>query len=497
MDSDQSKISQDLPLSEKKTDIKNNQVIRSLVATKSKLVVYIAVFLGFLLLVIIVGFKLLSNLTKTPVSNQSQQQNPISSLPTIERYVSPLGFSFINRGGWKIKEETFDFDYYNKTQKSVYMDKKLIKATDKNSASTIIHTGQDYFDIYVVKNDATSSNMDKNISFEDYIKITHSIFSRDYFSLFDNPLMKLVEEIYSGKRKVSDPIYVTDEEGKEREMSSFFRESGDLHKSSVQSYKNKNVWGLTCFETGNTTGDEKLYASKKYYLFDTDKKFFMIVSYPLNQCTDKFYNEYQDKKYEFYNYWEALKAALPGCDQNSEYKQQVDDFISVLEFDQADNKFSITNDSLVGIWQDYYVLPSGWQDRYQFYKSGTYAHIKPEGSCESRDIGELGTWKLSGNYLMLTIVAQIYFEDFDSEYPEIYGCSGSVTKYNLLTPPQKREFKILSNPDQPEPDFHYPSIYIGDIAFWRFNNDLKDEPPFPGLELGVCSPDNEPCLPEK
>lgn len=497
MSSNQPNVSQDSPLSEKQIDVKTQPVKSLSIASRSKFVVCIALFLGFLMLIFIVSFRLLPNLIDTPVSNQSQQQKPSPSLPTAGTYISPLGFSFINRGGWKIKEETFDFDYYNKTQKSVYMDEKLIKATDKNSASTIIHTGQDYFDIYVVKNDATSSHMDKNISFEDSIKITQSIFSRKYFYLFNDELRKLVEEIYSGKRKASDPIYITDEEGKERKMSSFFTESGQIHRSSVQTYKNKNVWGLTSFETGNNSDDPNLNASKNYYLFDLDKKYFMIISYPLSQCKEKFYNDFVEGKYEFHNYWEALKAALPGCDQNSEYKQQVDDFISVLEFNQTDNKFSITNDSLVGIWQDHYVLPSGWQERYQFYKSGTYAHIKPEGSCESRERGELGTWKLSGNHLALTTVAQIYFEDFDSEYSEIYGCSGSVTKYNLLTPPQKRELKILSNPDQPEPGFYYPSIYIGDEAFWRFNNDLKDEPPFPGLNLEACSEDNEPCIPEK
>lgn len=201
-----------------------------------------------------------------------------------------------------------------------------------------------------------------------------------------------------------------------------------------------------------------------------------------------------------------------GCGFSQNYlNQQVID--QVRSFYKNFATGNLSRDSLIGIWMDGYVLGSGWSDRYQFYKSGTYAFIKNQMDCEDRERGEMGLWQLEEDMLKLTAKVEVYLEGGQLNFEPGGSCAtkgvllGATVKSRTLSKPKEVELQLRPNPNDPEPDFYYPSTFIGKYRYWKYYNPLESNPPFElvilaptnsgSARLYGCGPDNDPCIPEK
>ena len=281
--------------------------------------------------------------TSTVESNKLDQKAPSEIYNSLEStsnlqpdgtYISPIGFSFKPPAVWNVKEETLNFEYtYDPKSGSVTNFPGLWKPTDKNTNSTRISTGVEFFNISIIKTQTIDSVSDK-----DFKKIAENpysiyIFLEPYFDLFKSELLEEVEEIYQGKKKPSDPITRIDDKGEAYVTSGDFGEGGQFKHTYVIPFKNNTVWGLTSFESGNSTGATDIHTSKLYHLFDTNKNFFIVISYPV-KCTGSFdsYNDFLTGVHDYDKYFAGLKAALPGCDENSEYKKQTAEFLESISF---------------------------------------------------------------------------------------------------------------------------------------------------------------------
>jgi hypothetical protein len=150
---------------------------------------------------------------------------------------------------------------------------------------------------------------------------------------------------------------------------------------------------------------------------------------------------------------------------------------------------SQSSNYLIGIWQQGPVLGSGWDNRYQFFPSGTYNYRLSQGDCANRDKGHSGTWRVENNVLILSIQQKIVKtggtvmggSPVCSGGLEIQGATLATVK--LQTPQIQRI--SLQQCAQTAVE-HYPCITISRADYYRFSDDptygnssdLDQEPTF-------------------
>ncbi|MDD2822703.1 MAG: PsbP-related protein [Candidatus Daviesbacteria bacterium] len=171
--------------------------------------------------------------------------------------------------------------------------------------------------------------------------------------------------------------------------------------------------------------------------------------------------------------------------------------LSTFRIKQLQPAFVISKESLVGIWQNDFMLAAGWGDRYQFYPSGKYAHIASEmNNCTNTDLGEVGTWELNSNKLLLTAKQKIILKvagtvDDPACGQKVVGGESAQEVAN----PKVVEIDLSARKPQANEPSYYPSLFFGKKVYWKFNDKLKDNPPFKVLPfLSGCGPDLDPCL---
>ncbi|GEM_PF-6088981 len=81
--------------------------------------------------------------------------------------------------------------------------------------------------------------------------------------------------------------------------------------------------------------------------------------------------------------------------------------------------------SLIGIWQAGPTLESGWNERYQFYKSGKYRHMASSVNCAERNKEDAGFWMLSNGKLTLVPIIDTRLVG-GSEATATGSCSSAV-----------------------------------------------------------------------
>jgi hypothetical protein len=84
-----------------------------------------------------------------------------------------------------------------------------------------------------------------------------------------------------------------------------------------------------------------------------------------------------------------------------------------------------TSTTLVGIWQFGPTLESGWNERYQFYKSGKYRHFASSMDCANRNKEDAGYWTLFDGKLTLTPITETHLVG-GSEATATGTCSAAV-----------------------------------------------------------------------
>lgn len=167
------------------------------------------------------------------------------------------------------------------------------------------------------------------------------------------------------------------------------------------------------------------------------------------------------------------------------------------------SSFSINKESLVGLWHSLPALGSGWSERYQLYSSGKYAHLASTMKCSERNLGELGTWALKGNKLILTAREKVFLKG--GNLVEASGSCGTPERIEG----GKKEVQTLENPEnleidlsnrqreKDEPDW-MQSLLFGNKPYWKFydSEGLKYDDVIPFKELGLsgCGPDQDPCI---
>ena len=62
--------------------------------------------------------------------------------------------------------------------------------------------------------------------------------------------------------------------------------------------------------------------------------------------------------------------------------------------------------TLVGVWQDYNEMASGWTNTFQFFPDKRFAFHINSMDCASRDRGYSGTWEIKGENLILDISSE-------------------------------------------------------------------------------------------
>jgi hypothetical protein len=67
-----------------------------------------------------------------------------------------------------------------------------------------------------------------------------------------------------------------------------------------------------------------------------------------------------------------------------------------------DVKPHIRLDNLVGAWNSGASVASGWGDAFLFFDDGKYQLHYSQMDCEKRTVSEAGTWRRTGNELILT-----------------------------------------------------------------------------------------------
>jgi hypothetical protein len=159
----------------------------------------------------------------------------------------------------------------------------------------------------------------------------------------------------------------------------------------------------------------------------------------------------------------------------------------------------VTKENLIGVWQASGGLTSGWNDRYQFYKSGAYAFMPNQMQCDKTTIAEAGTWKLTEDTLVLTKKVEDVAVGGKLETASGSCASGKelvnfTEQTNILKTPQiitlpikYRKMDIYDN---------YPSVYFGNTTYWKFNDsvDSKDLVPFVGFGDKNCANTTMPCI---
>lgn len=144
------------------------------------------------------------------------------------------------------------------------------------------------------------------------------------------------------------------------------------------------------------------------------------------------------------------------------------------ENSQALMQFISTSD-LVGIWQAGPTLESGWNERYQFYKSGKYRHITSSTNCAERTREDAGFWLLNEGKLTLVPITTTRWVG-GSEATATGSCATSVmikgaVSQVFLADYSPRTYLITAGIDTN--DNTRDSIKLNDDTFWNY---FKDDP---------------------
>lgn len=133
---------------------------------------------------------------------------------------------------------------------------------------------------------------------------------------------------------------------------------------------------------------------------------------------------------------------------------------------------NLTNDKIIGVWQDSPVMASGWADHYQFFASGKYNFRRNNMDCfDLRQSASSGYWKIEGDKILLTPIIDIsYFGE------EISPGLGSTCA--LFTRQESIHSGLASTGIQPfscssdeSESASYPCFRFGGVAYYRFSTD--------------------------
>lgn len=167
----------------------------------------------------------------------------------------------------------------------------------------------------------------------------------------------------------------------------------------------------------------------------------------------------------------------------------------VEEYKRMTISFPLTEEMLVGIWQQNFMMAAGWSNRYHFYPSGKYIYFFSQMDCAKRTISHQGTWKLNDNKLILEIVRKE--ELVGGSLVEASGsCAGGYDLIDakpqtvVLDTPNVSNYLLSPNTNLGDSEGSpYPSILIGEDAFWKFedspfcHNCYEDSNEFPEPDL--------------
>ena len=139
-------------------------------------------------------------------------------------------------------------------------------------------------------------------------------------------------------------------------------------------------------------------------------------------------------------------------------------------------KFTLDNNSLVGIWHDTPSMPSGWSTHYNFYPSGKYTYYYSSMDCSKNKISESGYWKVNGPNLQLEKITETVLVG-----GKLINSSGSCgtektlidasVKRNILVKKESQEIKLIPFTTSKQSQIVYPGIIFNNIPLWKFSDD--------------------------
>jgi hypothetical protein len=133
---------------------------------------------------------------------------------------------------------------------------------------------------------------------------------------------------------------------------------------------------------------------------------------------------------------------------------------------------------IVGAWQNYPIMASGWNDAYQFYENGEYRFNYNTMDCQKRVIRHSGTYVTeSDSILVLTTTDKLIIEggklvEAMGSCASDYEIEGGKEKLVKLDKPEILKLKVSSitidklNDDKSK-------VLIGGIEYWRVDKDPK------------------------
>lgn len=146
--------------------------------------------------------------------------------------------------------------------------------------------------------------------------------------------------------------------------------------------------------------------------------------------------------------------------------------------------FILNEDNLVGIWQDWPSMASGWSNHYNFYDSGKYTLFFNEMDCAKTVESESGFWQIEGSLLTLNPILRVSLNG-----GKLIPASGSCASSKMLDGAKVAIEKIkdsevktyeITIPDKPvsvggheisKNDFPmYQLITIDNVPYWKFSD---------------------------
>lgn len=145
---------------------------------------------------------------------------------------------------------------------------------------------------------------------------------------------------------------------------------------------------------------------------------------------------------------------------------------------------------ILGFWQSgYAMVASGFNDHFIFSEDGSFEFNYNEMACDSRDVGFKGTFKITGNQLVLHVTS---FTTLEGGYMEssMGSCAtdSTLTDAVLVTTPTDETISLQYDGVQYEPaepgsvegedaaDYVYPYIVLDDTIFYMLGGPIrKDE----------------------
>jgi len=132
---------------------------------------------------------------------------------------------------------------------------------------------------------------------------------------------------------------------------------------------------------------------------------------------------------------------------------------------------------LIGIWNDAPVLASGWGNAWQFFPNGTVLYRYNTMDCDERNILKLGSWKLEGATLSVSLNTLGYLRG--GELIEATGsCASDYELIHALPTLQKMEETETLTFTGVKPvfdaEFERDFIKLDDKRYWKLNVDPWD-----------------------